>query len=76
MEKHKDFSLISQNTIFPDEYKCDGFLLQNLRKRAMYRMKRLIKDFTFDELKKWVEETGEKPFRANQILNGCTKECD
>ncbi|WAM34775.1 23S rRNA (adenine(2503)-C(2))-methyltransferase RlmN [Caldicellulosiruptor morganii] len=31
-------------------------------------MKRLIKDFTLDELKKWVEEAGERPFRANQIF--------
>jgi len=31
-------------------------------------MKRLIKDFTLDDLKKWLEEIGEKAFRANQIF--------
>jgi len=31
-------------------------------------MKRLIKDLTFDELKKWLENIGEKPFRASQIF--------
>ncbi len=42
--------------------------MQNSRKKAKHSMKRLIKDFTLDELKKWVEETGEKLFRANQIF--------
>lgn len=31
-------------------------------------MKRLIKDFTLDELKSWIEEIGEKTFRANQVF--------
>ncbi|WAM32603.1 23S rRNA (adenine(2503)-C(2))-methyltransferase RlmN [Caldicellulosiruptor naganoensis] len=31
-------------------------------------MKKLIKDFTLDELKKWAEEVGEKPFRAHQLF--------
>ncbi|ACM60144.1 23S rRNA (adenine2503-C2)-methyltransferase [Caldicellulosiruptor bescii] len=31
-------------------------------------MKRLIKDLTFDELKKWLENIGEKPFRTSQIF--------
>ncbi|ABP67664.1 sun protein [Caldicellulosiruptor saccharolyticus DSM 8903] len=34
LEKHKDFSLISQNTIFPDEYKCDGFFIAKLKKEG------------------------------------------
>lgn len=31
-------------------------------------MKKLIKDLTLDELKKWFENIGEKPFRAGQVF--------
>ncbi|BCS81508.1 ribosomal RNA small subunit methyltransferase B [Caldicellulosiruptor diazotrophicus] len=34
LEKHKDFSLVSQTTIFPDEFKCDGFFIAKLRKEG------------------------------------------
>jgi len=34
LENHNDFNLISQNTIFPDEYKCDGFFIAKLKKEG------------------------------------------
>ncbi|ADL42772.1 sun protein [Caldicellulosiruptor obsidiansis OB47] len=34
LDKHKDFSLVSQTTIFPDEFKCDGFYIAKLRKEG------------------------------------------
>ncbi|WP_083792155.1 16S rRNA (cytosine(967)-C(5))-methyltransferase RsmB [Caldicellulosiruptor owensensis] len=34
LDKHKDFSLVSQITIFPDEFKCDGFFISKLRKEG------------------------------------------
>lgn len=34
LDKHRDFSLVSQTTIFPDDFKCDGFYIAKLRKEG------------------------------------------
>lgn len=34
LKTHKEFSLVSQTTIFPDEYECDGFFIAKLRKEG------------------------------------------
>ncbi|WAM32693.1 16S rRNA (cytosine(967)-C(5))-methyltransferase RsmB [Caldicellulosiruptor naganoensis] len=34
VERHEDFSVVYQKTIFPDEYQCDGFFIAKLKKEG------------------------------------------
>ncbi|WAM34774.1 16S rRNA (cytosine(967)-C(5))-methyltransferase RsmB [Caldicellulosiruptor morganii] len=34
VKRHKEFSIVYQKTIFPDEYQCDGFFIAKLRKEG------------------------------------------